>query len=173
MAIIIAPANQSSPIRRDCIGKCLYAYFFAVKRVYTPMSCMLSLNSQQFSSRLLFSFGFISFRVFKRRRFHFRNGEERHFEHDLEHKICTSDAEPGCGSTKRKAFLLIFLVFSFGKWSLSTNHYILSSSNMWFSFELTSYHMISLHPPGLLFSLAVFTGIPSVIMTKVWRTYAV
>lgn len=164
MAIIIAPANQSSPIRRDCIGKCLYAYFFAVKRVYTPMSCMLSLNSQQFSSRLLFSFGFISFRVFKRRRFHFRNGEERHFEHD---------AEPGCGSTKRKTFLLIFLVFSFGKWSLSTNHYILSSSNMWFSFELTSYHMISLHPPGLLFSLAVFTGIPSVIMTKVWRTNAV
>lgn len=47
MAIIIAPANQSSPIRRDCIGKCLYAYFFAVKRVYTPMSCMLSLNSSQ------------------------------------------------------------------------------------------------------------------------------
>ncbi|XP_005746882.1 SUN domain-containing protein 2-like [Pundamilia nyererei] len=74
--------------------------------------------------------------VFKRRRFHFRNGEERHFEHDLEHKICTSDAEPGCGSTKRKTFLLIFLVFSF----------------------------------GLLFSLAVFTGISSVIVTKIFTT---
>ncbi|XP_006793952.1 SUN domain-containing protein 2-like isoform X2 [Neolamprologus brichardi] len=76
------------------------------------------------------------YRVFKRHRFHFRNGEECHFEHDLEHNICTSDVEPGCGSTKRKTFLLIFLLFSF----------------------------------GLLFSLSVFTGIPSVIMTKIFTT---
>ncbi|XP_031600337.2 SUN domain-containing protein 2-like [Oreochromis aureus] len=74
--------------------------------------------------------------VFKRRRFHFRNGEELDLEHDLEHDICTSDAEPGFGSTKRKTFLLILLVFSF----------------------------------GLVFSLAIFTGIPSVIMTKIFTT---